>query len=83
MLQSRVRISGEYGSVKGPVEFMIDYTYIIRDMGPIVEGSMIAGTVKIGDTLKLGPNKKDNSFKLVYVTGIEFKRVRVEETVAG
>ena len=62
---------------------MIDYTYIIKNMGPIVEGTMIAGTVKIGDTLKLGPNKKDNSFKLVYVTGIQFKRVDVQETIAG
>ena len=65
LLQSRVRLSGDFGSRDGPVEFMIDYTYIIRNLGPIVEGTLLAGNIKIGDILKLGPNKKDGSFKLV------------------
>lgn len=78
-----MRVSGDFGSRSGPVEFMIDSTYLIKDQPPIVEGTLLVGSVAIGDQLKLGPNKKDSSFKLVEVKDIQYKRKPVDKIVAG
>ena len=69
--------SGEFGSRHGPVEFLIDETYIINNLGPIVNGTMIVGTVNVGDILQLGPSRDKGEFDLVQVTGIQYKRTDI------
>ena len=82
LLKSRVSISGQFGMKTDPVEFLIDGFYQVRGVGPVVAGTLLAGTVNPGATLLLGPNKQ-GQFDPVQVKGIHHKRVDVEEAVAG
>ena len=77
LLESRVLSSGEFGSRHGPVEFLIDETYVLKNLGPIAGGTIIVGTVSVGDILQLGPNRQNGKFDLVKVNGIQYKRTEI------
>mmetsp|Transcript_6771 Transcript_6771/g.25306 ORF Transcript_6771/g.25306 Transcript_6771/m.25306 type:complete len:542 (-) Transcript_6771:163-1788(-) len=65
-----------------PTEYVIDATYFVSGIGTVVSGIMHQGRVRVGDTLKLGPDG-NGVFRDVTVKGIHCKRVAVEEAVAG
>ena len=49
----------------------------------MVNGTVIAGTLKNGDPLLLGPTKKTAHYDLVQVKGIHMNRVEIDEASAG
>lgn len=65
-----------------PVEFYIDGIYMVTGVGVVVAGTMLAGTVRPGQTLQLGPDKT-GTFKPVQVRTIHHKRTEVEGALAG
>ena len=69
LLKSRARTSGKFGTPIDPVEYHIDRVYQITGIGIVVHGTLMAGTVKKGQTLLLGPTKR-GEFDLVVVKGI-------------
>ena len=81
-LKSRIYLTGKFKPPSEPVEFMIDGFYIVTGVGGVVAGTLTSGTVKLGDTLVLGPDSTGN-FKPVIVRGIHYKRTSVEEVVSG
>lgn len=81
-LKSRIYLTGKFRPPSEPVEFMIDGFYIVTGVGAVVAGTLTSGTVKLGDTLLLGPDSQ-GEFKPVVVRGIHYKRSPVEEVVSG
>jgi GTPase len=81
-LKSRIYLTGKFKPPSEPVEFMIDGFYIVTGVGGVVAGTLVSGTVKLGDTLLLGPDSTGD-FKPVIVRGIHYKRTSVEEVVSG
>lgn len=65
-----------------PPEFVIDATYFVSGIGTVVSGIMHQGTIKVGDTLRLGPDG-NGVFRDVSIKGIHCKRVSVDEVHAG
>lgn len=55
---------------------------MVTGVGVVVAGTMLAGTVKPGQTLQLGPDKT-GQFKPVQVRSIHHKRVEVDHAVSG
>ena len=82
-MKSRVRTSGKFGKPSDKVDYHIERVYVIPGIGIVVNGTLIAGTVKIGQTLLLGPTHKQGGFDPVIVKGIHQNRVEIEEAVAG
>lgn len=64
------------------VEFLIDSIFNVKGVGLVASGVLISGSVKLGQTLMIGPNIK-GEFKAVVVKSIHFKRVNVDEIDAG
>jgi GTPase len=81
-LISRVATSGEFKTPDDPVEFMIDGEYVVTGVGLVVAGTLRSGTVDVGSTLLLGPDKSGD-FKEVIVKGIHYKRTPIERAIAG
>ncbi|NHJ49193.1 MAG: elongation factor 1-alpha [Asgard group archaeon] len=65
-----------------PVEFHIDETFSVTGVGTVVAGTLISGTVKEDDVLKLGPDEL-GEFKEVKIKTIHNKRRPVRRVVAG
>jgi len=82
LVPSRVNTSGHFGAVTDPVEFFIDGIYMVTGVGVVVAGTMLAGTVKPGQSLQLGPDKT-GLFKPVQVRSIHHKRVEVSSAQSG
>lgn len=55
---------------------------MVTGVGVVVAGTMLAGTVKPGQTLQLGPDKT-GTFKPVQVRSIHHKRIEVEQAFSG
>ena len=49
---------------------------------PVVAGTLLKGTVRIGDHVFIGPNK-NGEYKNTQIKSIQFKRVPVSEATAG
>ena len=64
------------------VEFLIDGSFMVKGVGLVLSGTLVSGTVKIGQILNLGPDKK-GEFRQVVVKSIHFKRSPVDEVSSG
>lgn len=65
LLKSRVSTSGNFGSPIDPVEYHIERVYQIQGIGIVTNGTLLAGTVKVGQNLLLGPTNKGGGFDQV------------------
>lgn len=81
-LKSRIYKTGKFKPPTEPVEFLIDGFYMVTGVGGVIAGTLTSGTVKIGDTLLLGPDNTGH-FKPVVIRSIHYKRTLVEEVVSG
>lgn len=82
LLQSRIYMTGKFLPPSEPVEFLIDGFYMVTGVGGVIAGTLTSGTVKLGDTLYLGPDNT-GKFKEVIIKGIHYKRLSVDEVVSG
>merc|ERR1711862_280306 len=65
-----------------PAEFQIDGTYQVPGVGTVVSGTTLRGTIKINDTLLLGPDPLGH-FTPIAVKSIHRKRMPVSEVKSG
>ncbi|XP_041977826.1 GTP-binding protein 1 isoform X1 [Aricia agestis] len=77
-----LKTRGEAGSVARPAEFQIDDTYSVPGVGTVVSGTALAGRIRLGDTLLLGPDPLAR-FTPILVKSIHRKRMSVSEVRAG
>ena len=83
--QLQTRTSQQTNIIKAPsdkVEFLIDGSFTVKDVGLVLSGTLVSGTVSIGQVLHLGPDKK-GEFKLVTVKSMHYKRTPIEEITSG
>ena len=65
-----------------PAEFQIDDTFSVPGVGTVVSGTLLQGSIKINDTLMLGPDALGN-FQPIAVKSIHRKRMPVKEVKGG
>ncbi|XP_035224507.1 GTP-binding protein 1-like [Stegodyphus dumicola] len=65
-----------------PSEFQIDDTYSVPGVGTVVSGTTLKGTIRLNDTLMLGPDPLGH-FQAVAVKSIHRKRMPVKEVRSG
>lgn len=65
-----------------PAEFQIDDTYSVPGVGTVVSGTNLKGTIRINDTLLLGPDPLGH-FMPIAVKSIHRKRMPVSEVRSG
>jgi GTPase len=65
-----------------PAEFQIDDTYSVPGVGTVVSGTTLQGTIKLNDTLLLGPDALGH-FQPIAVKSIHRKRMSVREVRGG
>lgn len=65
-----------------PSEFQIDDTYSVPGVGTVVSGTCLRGTIRLNDTLLLGPDPL-GQFQSITVKTIHRKRMPVKELRAG
>jgi len=63
-------------------EFFIDQTFFVSGVGTVVSGFVNQGTIKLGDTLNLGPDG-NGQWRKAQVKGIHVKRNPVKSCFAG
>jgi translation elongation factor EF-Tu-like GTPase len=82
-LQTRTQLnSTNIKSASDKVEFLIDGSFNVKGVGMVLSGTLVSGTVSIGQIVLLGPDKK-GEFRPVVVKSIHFKRSSVEEITSG
>jgi len=67
---------------KEPSEFQIDDTYSVPGVGTVVSGTTLRGTIRINDTLLLGPDPLGH-FAPIAIKSIHRKRMPVSEVRSG
>lgn len=65
-----------------PAEFQIDDTFSVPGVGTVVSGTLLQGTIKLNDTLLLGPDALGH-FQQITVKSIHRKRMPVREVKGG
>ncbi|XP_077293166.1 GTP-binding protein 1 [Arctopsyche grandis] len=65
-----------------PAEFQIDDTYSVPGVGTVVSGTTLQGTIRLNDTLLLGPDLLGR-FIPIAVKSIHRKRMNVREVKGG
>jgi len=65
-----------------PAEFQIDDTYQVPGVGTVVSGTTFRGTIRVNDTLMLGPDPLGH-FHPIAVKSIHRKRMPVTEVKSG
>jgi GTPase len=68
--------------INDPVEFLVDNTYAVTGHSSIVSGTVKSGTIKVNDTLLLGPFF-DSSYKQVKVRSIHENYKDLKSAKAG
>lgn len=81
-LQTRTQSSGVFGNISQPTEMLIDDIFMVTGVGVVVSGILKSGTVKINDTLHLGPDST-GGFKQVVVRSIHILRANADKAIAG
>ena len=66
-----------------PTEYQINETYTVPGVGTVVSGVITAGTIKVGDSLLLGPTDNHGRFIPTVVRGVQRKRVNLPFGIAG
>lgn len=74
--------ASRYGDANGDVEFQITEDYTVPGAGTVVAGTLISGTVKLGQTLFLGPDHSGNYVQCT-IKGIQRKRMQVDHAYPG
>lgn len=69
-------------SADAPAEFQIDETYTVPGVGTVVSGTALAGTIRVNDTLLLGPDGL-GQFAPVTIKGIHRRRMPTSEVRGG
>ena len=64
------------GSAGPPTHFQVDHTFEVRGVGPVLSGTVVSGSVALGQELLLGPDV-DGRFTAVEVTCIQRSQVRL------
>ena len=65
-----------------PAEFQIDDSYSVPGVGTVVSGTTMRGTIRLNDTLLLGPDPVGH-FTPIVVKSIHRKRMPVKEVRGG
>lgn len=65
-----------------PAEFQIDDTFSVPGVGTVVSGTLLQGTIRLNDTLLLGPDALGH-FQQITVKSIHRKRMPVREVKGG
>jgi GTPase len=81
-LTSRAHLMNTFKSENDKVEFRTDGSFMVKGIGLVVSGVLVAGRVSRDMQLKIGPDKKGD-FKVITVKSIHFKRSPVDEITAG
>ena len=66
-----------------PTEYQINETYTVPGVGTVVSGVVTSGTIRVGDSLLLGPTDNNGRFLPTVVRGIQRKRVSLAVGVVG
>lgn len=80
LLPQRQRWSEKQGAL---AEFVIDETFAVPGVGTVVAGTVKKGIITPNMSLMLGPDPGDGSFSKVAVKSIHYKRLPVQQVVAG
>ena len=81
-LQSRAGCSGAVGASTSPAEMLIDNAYMVTGAGVVVSGVLKSGSVKLNDTLYLGPDST-GAYKAVNIRGIHISWASADRATAG
>jgi GTPase len=65
-----------------PAEFQIDDTFSVPGVGTVVSGTAVCGTIKVGESLLLGPDST-GEFQSVVIKGIHRRRMPTTEVRGG
>lgn len=66
-----------------PAEYQINETYTVPGVGTVVSGVVTSGSIRVGDSLLLGPTDHHGRFIPTVVRGIQRKRVSLAVGVTG
>merc|ERR550514_1095614 len=81
-MTSRRALSGLFKPETEPVEFHVDGTFNVTGVGVVAAGLLRSGTVKLNQTLLLGPDKI-GQFRPVLVRSIHYRRTPADEVRSG
>lgn len=65
-----------------PTEFQVDQVFVVPDVGPVVAGSLLRGTIKENESLMIGPTTT-GKFLSVTITSIRRNRAPCRDVRAG
>lgn len=83
MILNLLPVRNEYAEfINKPVELLIDSTYSVTGHSTIISGMLRSGTVKVNDTIAIGPFY-DSSYKQVKVRSIHCMYRDIKEAKAG
>ena len=82
LLQNRTNLNPNINLANQPVEYDIQDHFLVSGVGIVINGVVKSGTIKINDTLLIGPDKTGH-FKFIIVRSIHINRVPSDEAIAG
>ena len=65
-----------------PALFYVDNTFLVQGVGTVVSGTLMQGSIAVGDSLMHGPDKT-GQFTAVTIKGIHTNRLPVRTVTAG
>jgi len=82
LLNLSSRLPRNFGANSAPTEFQMDSSFTVPGLGMVVSGTVKSGSVSVGQTLLLGPDKLGN-FRPVILRSIHSQRVPVDLVASG